>query len=142
MKRVGMPRSCRSVFKTAMRQQSMQQNQRTFRYLERDQLLFGPRLVVKNLKLHAAVSCSTPPRLQSTSMPTGNGPQAAILDRCIFEREPKAGDVDRLGIEKRAVLMTRDFTTNVRLFEDVHRLQQERNLKPESSCEFFYSSVA
>lgn len=57
-------------------------------------------------------------------MATGYGPKTTVLDRRIFEREPQANDVDWIGVKKRAVLVARHFAADVRLFEDIHRLQK------------------
>src|SRR5690242_6504756 len=68
----------------------------------------------------------------------GNGPKAAVLNSGIFEREPQTSHLDWLGIEKGAVLMTRNFAANVWLLEDVHRLEQVCVCQSERAGDFFY----
>src|SRR6266850_2596109 len=58
-------------------------------------------------------------------MSTRDGPQAAVLDSRIFKREPETHDVLGFSVKKSAVLMTSYFAANLRLFEDIHRLEQQ-----------------
>src|SRR2546428_801983 len=41
----------------------------------------------------------------------------------VFKCKPQSRDLCRFSVEKRAVLMTSDLAADIRLFEDVHRLQ-------------------
>ena len=54
------------------------------------------------------------------------GPQAAVVERGVLDREPEPGDGDRVGVQERGVLVAADLAADARLLEDVHRLQRER----------------
>src|ERR1041385_3137881 len=107
-----------------MWQQSMQQYKASFRHFEWHYSIFRPRRLGEDLKLHLVLRRAHPTRLESLPVSARYGPQASVLDRRILESKPEPNDVDRFGVKKRAVLMTRHLTADVRLLEDVHRLEQ------------------
>src|SRR5690349_25133568 len=137
-----MPRARRSVFEATVRQQTVEQYQRSFRNFEWDECFCRPGTGVKDFKLHAVVLRSSPARLQSGSMSARKCPETAVIDGCIFEGEPKSGDVDWFGVQKSAVLVTGDLAADVGLFEDVHRLQQVRVLETDCRGECFQFCTA
>jgi len=59
-------------------------------------------------------------------MSAGHRPHASVLSRRVVDREPEADHAARLGPQIRVVGVAGDFTADVRLLEDVHRLQQQR----------------
>src|ERR1700752_4298326 len=71
-------------------------------------------------------------------MSAGNNPKTSVLDRCILECTPQTNDIDRFSVEKSTVLMTRHFAADVRLFEYIHRLQEQRIPDSEPPCYFLH----
>src|SRR5689334_7104192 len=130
-----MPRARRSVCEATVRQQPVEQYQRSFRNFEWNESFRRPRTRFKDFKLHAVVFRSSPARLQSGSMSARKCPETAASDGCIFEGEPESGNVDRFGVEKSTVVVTRDFAADVGLFKDVHRLEQVRILETDGRGE-------
>jgi len=70
-------------------------------------------------------------------MSARNCPETTVLERSVFKRKPEAGDILRLSVKKRAVLMAGDFAANSRLLEDVHSLEQQRSLDAEVGNQLF-----
>ena len=61
--------------------------------------------------------------VQSELVAARNRPQTSVFNRRVFKCKPQSRDLCRFSVEKRAVLMTSDLAADIRLFEDVHRLQ-------------------
>ena len=67
----------------------MQENQRPFRRLERNDSLLRPRAVIEDSKLRAAALRSNESRFQAEPVVAAtNRPQATVAGVSIFEREP------------------------------------------------------
>ena len=58
-------------------------------------------------------------------------PQAPVLERGVLDGEPEADDAERLGVQERGVLVAADLAADVRLLEDVHRLDRQRVSHPD-----------
>src|SRR5262249_35261010 len=63
--------------------------------------------------------------------------QTSILNRRILEREPQTHNVVWFRVEKRAVLMTRNLAADIRLLEDIHRLNEIRVVKSDGLGHLF-----
>src|SRR5215510_2183216 len=109
-----------------MGQESVQNDHRALKDFERGQFGLRPRRIVERFKLSPASGDADEAFLQSEFVAARNGPHTAVLLRGVFEREPETRDARRLGVKERRVLMTGDLAADVRLFEDVHRLQEQR----------------
>jgi hypothetical protein len=75
-------------------------------------------------------------------MRAGQSPETAVINRCVFECKPQSRNIDWVGVDEGAVLMTRNFTADVGLFEDVHRLEQVTVFETDGGGELFYFLVA
>src|SRR2546425_5045091 len=105
-----------------MRQQAVQNDQRSLSHLEGPELLLRPGRRVENIKTHAAFRRAHPTRFQSELVAARNRPQTSVFNRRVFKCKPQSRDLCRFSVEKRAVLMTSNLAADIRLFEDVHRL--------------------
>lgn len=61
-------------------------------------------------------------------MAAWNGPQTAIILRAIVQSPPETKHTLGLSVKERAVLMSPHFSADVRLFKNVHGLDNERLL--------------
>lgn len=59
---------------------------------------------------------------QRAAVPARLDPQAAVVERRIFEREPEGGHADRGRVEEGGVLVPAHFAADAGLLEDVDRL--------------------
>ena len=110
----------------------MQHHHRAGRHLERHERVAGrrrrrQRRVVERLEHGAVVGRVALEHLaQRTEVAARGRPQAAVLERGVLDREPEPGDGHRVGVEERGVLVAAHLAADVRLLEDVHRLQRQR----------------
>src|SRR5215510_13922234 len=109
-----------------MRQESVQNDQRPLTDFERRQIELRPRRIVERFKLRPASGGANEAFLQSELVAARNCPHTTVLLRGVIEREPEPSDARRFGVKERRVLMACDLAADVRLFEDVHRLQEQR----------------
>src|SRR2546428_4881842 len=109
-----------------MRQESMQNDQRALRNFERRLRRLRPGGVIERFKFRLASGGADEAFLQSEIVSARNGPNTAVLFRGVFDREPETRDAWRLCVKERRVLMASDLAADIRLFEDVHRLQEQR----------------
>src|SRR5262245_35538210 len=100
----------------------MQNYQRSFFHFQRHQLFFRPARFIKSLKPSATAVRPEETGLQSCFVSPGYCPQTSVFNRRVFEREPQTQHSQRFGKKKRPVLMATYFTTDIWLFEDIHRL--------------------
>mmetsp|Transcript_18066 Transcript_18066/g.43126 ORF Transcript_18066/g.43126 Transcript_18066/m.43126 type:complete len:275 (+) Transcript_18066:542-1366(+) len=131
MQRVGVARFLGTVGGRVMRQQPVEDHQRSRLDLQRnglggmrgrpgrgvDLLHPGPAaLAHKALAQHAA----------RAAVAAGLGPQAAVVQRGVFQREPEGGDRDRVAVEEAGVLVPAHLAADARLLEDEHALPDLR----------------
>src|SRR5215475_2167521 len=109
-----------------MRQESMQNDQRALRNFERRQFELRPRRIVVRFEFRPDSGGADESFLQSKLVAARNRPHTTVLLRGVFDRQPEACDTRRLGVKERRVLMAGDIAADIRLFEDVHRLQEDR----------------
>src|SRR5262245_20083651 len=109
-----------------MRQESVQNDQRALRDFERRRLELRPWRIVERLKIRTAAGGAKEAFLQSELVAARNGPHTTVLLSGVFEREPEPCDARRFSVKERRVLMAGDLAADVGLFEDVHRLQEQR----------------
>src|SRR6266511_156874 len=106
-----------------MRQESVYNDQRALGDFERRQFELQPGRIVERFKLRPASGGANEAFLQSELVAARNGPHTTVFLRGAVERDPEPRDAWRFGVKERRVLMTGDLAADVRLFEDVHRLQ-------------------
>src|SRR5262245_56472345 len=109
-----------------MRQEPVQNDQRALRDFERRHFELRPRRIVERFKLRPASGGANEAFLQSEFVSARNCPHTTVLLRGAVEREPEPRDARGFGVKERRVLMACDLAADIRLFEDVHRLQQQR----------------
>src|SRR5215813_11724059 len=109
-----------------MRQESVQDDQRALRDFERRQFELRPRRIVERFKLRPASGGANEAFLQSELVAARNCPHTTVLLRGVVEREPEPRNAWRFGVKERRVLVACDLAADIRLFEDVHRLQEQR----------------
>src|SRR5262249_32603125 len=85
-----------------------------------------PRRIVERFKLRPASDGANEAFLQSELVAARNRPHTTVLLRGVIQREPEPRDTRRFGVKERRVLMACDLAADIRLFEDVHRLQEQR----------------
>src|SRR5215510_10606914 len=109
-----------------MRQESVQNDQSSLMDFERRQFELRPGRIVERFKLRPASGGANEAFLQAELVAARNRPHTTVLLRGVIEREPEPRDARRFGVKERRVLMAGDLAADIRLFEDVHRLQDQR----------------
>src|SRR5262245_48669052 len=109
-----------------MRQETVQDDQRPLSDFERRQFELRPGGIVERFKLRPASGGADEAFLQSELVAARNRPHTTVLLRGVIDREPEPRDARRFGVKERRVLMACDLAADVRLFEYVHRLHEQR----------------
>jgi len=122
-----MPGHRRPVRRAVVRQQAMEAHQGAgFRFQRHRGAVVRPRRAVQ-LFHRDAVAVAQETLAQRAAVAAGFRPQAAVVDRRVFQREPEGGDADRRAVEEGGVLVPAHFAADARLFEYVDRMLENTN---------------
>ena len=102
-----------------MRQQAVEADQGAgFRFQRHGGAVIRPRRAVQFFHVDP-VAVAQETLAQRAAVAARFRPQAAVIDRCVFQREPEGGDADRGGVEEGRILVPAHFAADARLLEDV-----------------------
>src|SRR5260370_26973016 len=124
-----------------MGQQPVQHDQAAAPRLERHRRGLRPRHIVERVG-DQAIAGAMETLAQRPAMAARQRHQAAIVAIGIVESDPQAGDRDGPGVEVRRILVPSDFGADLRLLEEVHRLQQQRLHQAQCPCQRGQSRLA
>ena len=94
-----------------------------------------PRPVVQRQHVHSG-AIALEALAQRAAVAAGLQPQAAVVQRGIFQREPEGGHAEQAVVHKAGVLVPLHLTTDAGLLEDQHRLPQHGLLQAQVMGQF------
>ena len=129
VQRVGVARARRAVGRAAVRQQTVQDDQRALRHLERHQPVARQRRRIERDHLGPVVRpadvAADEAARSGPLWPPGAAYRQPFRVVASSSANHRPTHARRLGVQEARVLVTADLAADPRLLEDVHRLQQQ-----------------